>query len=215
MKQITGNIFTSSCQTLVNTINCVGVMGAGIALEFKLRHPAMFQRYLTLCRDQQISIGKLWLYKKSAQWVLNFPTKKHWRYPSKPVYLEQGLEKFMETYQQRNITSIAFPLLGAAKGGLSETLSLNIMETFLQACTIPVEIYHYDPNAYDDLFEHFRQRLLTCDEAELIQLSGLRQQTLNKLKIAVETSGVHSLSQLVTVPGIGVKSVEKAFALMR
>ena len=77
--EITGNIFTSECQTLVNTVNCNGVMGAGIALEFKLRHPKMFEQYVEHCKRGRIDIGKLWLYKPSQdagdrRWVLNFPT---------------------------------------------------------------------------------------------------------------------------------------------
>ena len=80
-------------QTIVNTINCVGVMGKGIALVFKLRYPEMFDKYQELCKSKMIGIGKLWLYKtsESPQWVLNFPTKFHWKYPSKMEYIEKGL----------------------------------------------------------------------------------------------------------------------------
>jgi len=70
MKIIQGNIFSSPCQTRVNTINCVGVMGTGIALEFKLRYPDMFTKYKQLCEQQQLDIGKLWLYKSEARWTL-------------------------------------------------------------------------------------------------------------------------------------------------
>lgn len=113
----TGNIFASQSQTLVNTVNCDGVMGAGIALEFKLRLPEMFDRYAEHCRARRINIGSLWLYKPPAEsreqrWALNFPTKRHWKYPSKVEYLEAGLEKFLESYQQKGIQSIAFPCWG-------------------------------------------------------------------------------------------------------
>lgn len=74
-KIITGNIFTTNCQTIVNTINCVGVMGAGIALECRLRYPDMHEKYIKLCMDNHIDIGLLWIYKSSDKWVLNFPTK--------------------------------------------------------------------------------------------------------------------------------------------
>ena len=71
------------------TVNCVGVMGKGIALVFKLRYPEMFDKYKVFCQSKMIGIGKLWLYKseESTQWVLNFPTKFHWKYPSKIEYL--------------------------------------------------------------------------------------------------------------------------------
>ena len=75
LRVIDGNIFTSKCQTIVNTVNCVGVMGAGIALECRLRWPDMHTVYQDLCRQRQITIGKLWLYKSTDRWILNFPTK--------------------------------------------------------------------------------------------------------------------------------------------
>jgi len=215
MKIIQGNIFTSTCQTTVNTVNCVGVMGAGIALEFKLRYPDMFNKYVVLCEQQQIATGKLWLYKNEEKWVLNFPTKQHWKYPSKLDYLEQGLDKFMHSYQARGIQSIAFPVLGAAKGGLSEDKVLRLMENYLKDCTIPVEIYQYDPKASDDLFIQFRQRILESSDAELMQHSGLRKQAVNKLAEALMSNKIYTISQLSTVPGIGAVTLEKAFALMR
>jgi len=215
MKIIQGNIFSSPCQTRVNTINCVGVMGTGIALEFKLRYPDMFTKYKQLCEQQQLDIGKLWLYKSEARWTLNFPTKKHWKYPSKFEYLKRGLDKFMQSYQQRGIESIAFPVLGASKGGLSEDLVLTLMQSYLKDCTIPVEIYQYDPKSTDDLFIQFRQRILESSDADLIQQSGLRKQAINKLTDALESNKVCTISQLSTVPGIGAVTLEKAFALMR
>lgn len=123
---ITGNIFTSDRQTLVNTVNCVGIMGAGIALEFKFRYPEMFERYVNLCEEGAIDIGKLWIFKplNSNHLILNFPTKKHWRNPSKIQFLELGLAKFVETYEQRNIHSAAFPVLGASKGRIPEEAAL-------------------------------------------------------------------------------------------
>jgi len=215
MKIIKGNIFTSNCQTYVNTINCVGVMGAGIALEFKLRNPNMFTQYVTLCEQHKIEVGKLWLYKETSKWVLNFPTKQHWKYPSKMEYLQRGLDKFVQTYQERGIQSIAFPVLGASKGGLSEDKVLSEMEGFLKECTIPVEVYRYDPNATDDLFIQFKQRILESSDVELMEQSGLRKQAINKLSDALIDQSVSTISQLATQPGIGAMTLEKAFALMR
>ena len=85
IKIVRGNIFNTKAQTIVNTVNCVGVMGKGIALVFKLRYPLMFDIYKGFCKSKQIGIGKLWLYKGEPEepWVLNFPTKFHWKYPSK------------------------------------------------------------------------------------------------------------------------------------
>ena len=136
-----GDIFSSSSQTLVNTVNCLGVMGKGLALQFKKRYPDMFDAYVDICNRELLSIGKLWLYKTDGKWILNFPTKYDWRLPSKEYYLEAGLEKFMKTYHQRGITSVAFPLLGATNGLIKPELSLNIMIEYLQHCDIPVSIY--------------------------------------------------------------------------
>ena len=73
---IEGNIFTTKCQVIVNTVNCVGVMGAGLALECRLRYPDMYSLYVDLCNVNKIDIGMLWLYSSTEPWILNFPTKK-------------------------------------------------------------------------------------------------------------------------------------------
>jgi O-acetyl-ADP-ribose deacetylase (regulator of RNase III) len=129
--EIKGNIFTTKAQTIVNTVNCVGVMGAGIALEFRLREPEMYRRYVEICKAGKLSPGVLWLYKSAQPQVLNFPTKKDWKHPSRPEYLENGLSKFAATYREKGITSIAFPMLGADKGGLPIHVSREIMRRYL------------------------------------------------------------------------------------
>ena len=214
---ITGNIFASQCQTLVNTVNCDGVMGAGIALEFKLRLPEMFDRYAEHCRAGLIKIGSLWLYKPPAdareqRWALNFPTKRHWKYPSKAAYLEAGLDKFLATYREKGIQSIAFPILGSTNGGIPEDESLAVMQRYLSQCAIPVEIYRYDPTATDDLYTEFRSRWLRADDAATAKSSGV---TIKRVQIIRDTlewkHSINSLSQLASVKGIGLKTLEKCF----
>ncbi len=218
---ITGNIFASQGQTLVNTVNCDGVMGAGIALEFKLRLPEMFDRYVEHCRAGRINIGSLWLYKppdeaREQRWTLNFPTKRHWKYPSKVEYLTAGLEKFLATYQGKGIQSIAFPLLGATNGGIPEEESLAVMQRYLSQCDIPVEIYRYDPKAIDDLYLEFRSRMLRHDERPddktMAKAMGLRIDLFRKVCATLEDpNDINSLSQLASAPGIGLKTLEKCF----
>ena len=137
------NIFNTQCQTIVNTVNCVGVMGKGIALEMKNRYPDMFEKYKTFCDNKLIDIGKLWLYKNpDDKWILNFPTKTHWRYGSEYDYIEKGMQKFIETYKDKNITSIAFPMLGCSNGGLNEENVLEIMMKYFSKCDdLIIEIY--------------------------------------------------------------------------
>lgn len=209
-----GNIFTSKCQTIVNTVNCVGVMGAGIALECRLRYPEMFSRYVQLCEAGQIEVGKLWIYK-SDRWILNFPTKKHWKYPSKIEYLEAGLEKFMATYQEKGIESIAFPLLGADKGGIPAAESLKVMREYLDDADINVEIFKYDPGAQDDLFAATKEWLLARDVSEVAQATGIRPQYVKKVMEALERPDIVQLNQLARIKGIGIKTMESIFRASR
>ena len=212
-----GNIFASQCQTLVNTINCDGVMGAGIALEFKLRHPEMFEKYVEHCQNKRIIIGKLWIYKppagaKEQRWVLNFPTKLHWKNLSKIEYLEAGLKKFVETYRSREIESIAFPVLGSANGGIPEEESLSVMQKYLNECPIPIEIYRYDAAAPDDLYETFKRKFTQMTDVRLADALGLRINIVRKIRETMEWQGqINSISQLASVKGIGLKSLEKSF----
>jgi len=216
-----GNIFTTQCQTIVNTVNCVGVMGAGIAYEYKLRYPKMFRKYKKYCSDGAISIGKLWIYNletdnSNAKYskILNFPTKDHWKYPTKKEYLEKGLQKFLDTYDQKNIKSIAFPLLGADKGGLDEKTSIKIMKDYLSQCEIPVEIWRFDSKAKDDLYDKFKTEFINNSTSSLIEKSGLRIDAINKIKLALSRDDINSLSGLQRVRGIGKTSIEKSFQLL-
>lgn len=136
-----GDIFKSPAQVLVNTVNTVGVMGKGVALEFKKQYPDMFNAYERVCNEKLLDIGKLMLWKGSDKWILLFPTKKHWRNPSKIEYIEEGLKKFEETYLEKGITSIAFPRLGCGNGGLNWSDVQPLMEKYLKRLPIPVFIY--------------------------------------------------------------------------
>jgi len=211
VKVISGNIFTTKCKTIVNTVNCVGIMGAGIALECRLRYPEMFNKYIELCRENKLSIGLLWLYKADDRWILNFPTKKHWKFPSKKEYLHAGLKKFVDTYESREIKSIAFPLLGADKGGIAPQESLNIMESYLSPLPIDIEIYRYDQQAKDDLYCQVRDWLLHQDIIDVMNETGLRQDYVRKVIDAMANPEIVQLNQLGRVKGIGIKTLEKLF----
>lgn len=138
-----GNIFESNAQTLVNTINCVGVMGKGLALEFKNRYPAMFDKYKSFCDKGVFKPGVLWIYKaEDGKWILNFPTKIDWRDDSEIEYIEEGLKKFVEIWEEKGIKSIAFPLLGCKNGGLDPEDVIPLMEKYLNQCEdLDVTIY--------------------------------------------------------------------------
>jgi O-acetyl-ADP-ribose deacetylase (regulator of RNase III) len=212
---VNGNIFTSTCQTLVNTVNCVGVMGAGIALECRLRYPEMHEKYIQLCGANQIGIGLLWIYKSKDRWILNFPTKKHWKFPSKVEYLHAGLEKFISSYQEKGIESIAFPLLGADKGGIPQEESLSIMMSYLDKLPIDILIYRYDQKAKDDLYDKTKVWLLSQDIDRISSLTELRRDFVLKVINAMQEPNIVQLNQLAHVQGIGIKTLEKIFSFAR
>lgn len=139
------SLFDSSAQVLVNTVNTVGVMGKGIALQFKRLYPEMFKEYQRFCENGSLEIGKLWIYKSANKWILNFPTKTTWRSKSKLEYIEAGLKKFVATYQERGIESIAFPQLGTGNGGLDWEKEVKpLMEKYLRHLPIQVYIHLYN-----------------------------------------------------------------------
>lgn len=137
------SLFESPAQTLVNTVNCVGVMGKGLAQAFKEREPDMFKAYKRICDQKALAPGKLWLWRGSGSWVLNFPTKVHWRHPSRIEWIEQGLEKFVSAYAAQGITEISFPRLGCGNGNLDWDDVRPLMEHYLSKVNIPVFIHDY------------------------------------------------------------------------
>jgi O-acetyl-ADP-ribose deacetylase (regulator of RNase III) len=133
-------VFQVPVQTIVNTVNCEGFMGKGLALEVKRRFPTVFEKYQMLCKKGQMKIGKLQLVKGRGQWVLNFPTKNHWRGKSRMSFVEAGLRNFKLTYRQRGITSIAFPPLGCGSGGLQWDEVRPLMNDYLEKLS-GIDIY--------------------------------------------------------------------------
>jgi O-acetyl-ADP-ribose deacetylase (regulator of RNase III) len=147
IEYLEGDLLKAKTQVVVNTVNCEGVMGKGLALQFKKNFPDMFAEYKKKCKEGKISIGKLDLYKSPFRyWILNFPTKDHWRIPSKLEYIEKGLAEFAGKYQEWGITSIAFPRLGCQQGGLNWIDVKPIMDKYLDLPGLRVEIFSYNPS---------------------------------------------------------------------
>ncbi len=137
-----GDLFASQAQTLVNTVNCVGVMGKGVALEFKRRFPGLFEDYAERCSAKQVKLGESYLYEDLfGTKILNFPTKDHWRSPSRLGDIERGLDDFVARYQDWGITSIAFPPLGCGNGGLSWSDVGPLMYRKLHALPIDIQVF--------------------------------------------------------------------------
>lgn len=147
------DLFTSPAQTLVNTVNTVGVMGKGLAKTFKELYPEMFRAYREHCERNELQTGSLMLWRGPDKWVLNFPTKTTWRLPSEVEYIESGLQRFVETYEELGITSVSFPPLGCGNGNLDWREVKPVMERYLKKVQIPVYI-HDRQVAPDYLPEH-------------------------------------------------------------
>lgn len=140
-----GNIFESKCQTLVNPVNCVGVMRKGLALEFKQRWPEMFLHYKMRCDSRNpLTVGNPELYKiNDKKQILLFPTKGHWKEPSRLDWIVNGLHYFTQFFKTGEVTSIAFPALGCGNGGLPWELIRPVMIHYLCRLKVPIEIYAF------------------------------------------------------------------------
>ncbi|MDE2928127.1 MAG: macro domain-containing protein [Acidobacteriota bacterium] len=144
---VRGSLFRSPAHVLVNTVNTVGVMGKGVAKEFKRLFPDMYRQYRDLCEQKKFDIGNLFLYKTDNKWVLNFPTKKHWRSPSRPEYIEHGLQKLVSNYLDLGIYDLAMPLLGCGNGELDWPTQVEpIFKRYLKNLPINVFVYLYAPS---------------------------------------------------------------------
>lgn len=178
------SILESTAQTLVNTVNCVGVMGKGLAKAFKERDPAMFKAYKSICERKLLEPGKLWLWQGSSGWVLNFPTKQHWRSSSRLEWIEAGLKKFVAEHSERGINEVSFPRLGCGNGGLDWDDVRPMMEHYLKKVQITVYVHDYVKEI--GLPEHLE------DVARRLELEGAETATfdafLGALRRAAELS---------------------------
>ena len=118
----TGDIFEADVEGLVNSVNCVGVMGRGIALQFKNAYPENFKAYEEACKRDEVQPGRMFVYESgkmtNPRYIINFPTKRHWRAKSRIEDIEAGLDALADEIRARNIRSIAIPPLGSSLGGL-------------------------------------------------------------------------------------------------
>ena len=142
---VQGNLFDSDAEALVNTVNTTGVMGKGIALEFKKRFPDNYAFYREKCEQGQVQIGKMLVFPTRSlqpQYIINFPTKQHWRGKSKIEYIQRGLEDLVRVVQEHGIRSIALPPLGCGHGGLRwEQVRPLIEQAFAALPDVEVQVY--------------------------------------------------------------------------
>jgi O-acetyl-ADP-ribose deacetylase (regulator of RNase III) len=142
LRVLIGDLFESRAQTLVNAVNCVGVMGKGIAEQFKRRFPAMFEDYRRRSKGKQVRLGEPYLYRDSSGvQIVNFPTKGHWRSPSRLVDVEHGLDHLAKHVAEWGITSLALPALGCGNGQLEWSEVGPLIYRKLNRLPIDIEIY--------------------------------------------------------------------------
>ncbi|TRX39500.1 type II toxin-antitoxin system antitoxin DNA ADP-ribosyl glycohydrolase DarG [Flavobacterium restrictum] len=171
IKYVTGNIFDSDAEALVNTVNTDGVMGKGIALQFKNAFPINFKLYQQACKDKIVAIGNLFVTKDSnitsgTKYIINFPTKQSWRKPSEYSFIEAGLDDLINVLLENNIKSIAIPPLGAGNGGLEWERVKNIIEGKLSK--IDIDVLVYEPTAI--IKEHLKSERIKLTDARALLL---------------------------------------------
>jgi O-acetyl-ADP-ribose deacetylase (regulator of RNase III)/uncharacterized protein YwgA len=142
VKVLVGNLFDSKAQTIVNTVNCVGVMGKGVALEFKKRFPEMFEDYERRCQHHEVKLGRPYLFKRLVPpWILNFPTKDHWRSVASLEAIVDGLKYLIQHYKEWGITSLAVPPLGCGQGQLEWRVVGPTLYRYLCKLDVAIELY--------------------------------------------------------------------------
>jgi O-acetyl-ADP-ribose deacetylase (regulator of RNase III) len=145
MQFTTGNIFDSQAEALVNTVNTVGVMGKGVALQFKERFPLNFKMYASACKNGEVRVGEMFITSTGSfvnpKWIVNFPTKKHWMHKSSYAYIDTGLDDLVKQIQELQIQSIAIPPLGAGQGGLDWNRVKEMIKKKLSPLSIDITVY--------------------------------------------------------------------------
>jgi len=140
-----GNIFDSTAEALVNPVNCVGVMGLGLALQFKIRHHDNFLAYQKECKLKKVKVGRMFVYAKATRrpsHIINFPTKIHWKDSSNLSYINEGLDDLRMVILAMNLKSIAIPRIGCGLGGLPWIVVHDMIVNKLQDLhDVDIQIY--------------------------------------------------------------------------
>lgn len=202
-----GDMFSEPFEAIVNTVNCVGVMGKGVALEFKRRWPENFEAYKKLCKSDRLRPGQMFVFDTatmfSSEWprfLINFPTKDHWRSKSKLRFVEDGLETLAVELKERGIRSVAIPPLGCGNGGLDwREVRPLIVEKL--ASLEDIQITVFSPWDARDEPEHSGENFpLTFERAILLKALGEIEQhfdgsfdriSLQKITYFLQTLGVN------------------------
>lgn len=221
-KELTGNIFNTKAMAVVNTVNCVGAMGKGIALDFKLRYPEMFKDYQRICFQHILKPGQILPYRKSSPIILNFAIKDDWKDPSRIEWVEETLQKFVANYRAMGITSVAFPWMGAMNGGIPVEIIKRLMRKYLSSLPddIDVEVYDFDPHTPCHLFKALEDVISKrYSSSQLEEVSQIKSRYWEKIFSAMRTNTVSSMNDIChfIVDGkriIGKTNIERLFLFL-
>lgn len=171
-----GDILREDVEALVNTVNCVGVMGRGIALQFKNAFPENFKAYVAACKKGEVQPGRMFMFETgqltNPHFIINFPTKRHWRGKSRIEDIKAGLKTLADTIRLYNIHSVAIPPLGSGLGGLDWTEVKPLIETALGSLT-DVRVIIYEPKgtpATEKMVHNRKVPHMTAGRAALVEL---------------------------------------------
>lgn len=204
-----GDILKDNAEALVNTVNCVGVMGRGIALQFKKAFPENFKEYEKACKKELVKPGHMFVHETESmmppRYIINFPTKRHWRGKSKIEDIETGLTALVETIRKKDIRSIAIPPLGSGLGGLEWEQVRSLIEKALEPLT-DVRVIVYEPKGApsNDKMVHNREvPKMTPGRAALVEL--IRRYLNGLLDPMVSLLEVHKLMYFMQESGEPLK----------
>ncbi|WP_040156206.1 type II toxin-antitoxin system antitoxin DNA ADP-ribosyl glycohydrolase DarG [Mobilicoccus massiliensis] len=177
IRELRGNLLSDDADALVNTVNTVGVMGKGIALQFKRAYPDMFKNYAREAKNGRLETGRMHVWETSGltgpRFIINFPTKRHWKGGSRIEDIGAGLDDLVRVVQEHGITSVAVPPLGCGNGGLDWADVAPLMHAALQPLATTVDIRLYVPAgapAASDMVNRETAPALTPTRAALLRL---------------------------------------------
>ncbi|MCE1247625.1 MAG: macro domain-containing protein [Firmicutes bacterium] len=211
IKLIKGNLPDSQCQALINEINCDGIIGGGVQLEFRYRYPEIFRFYKHACENGKVIPGKLdFYYANDRKTIINFPTKNHSRQPADINYIKKGLEQFVGAYKDRGIKSAAFPRLGTDNDELQWDEVKKVMYKYLKGLNIKIFIYEYKPGE-DLLFNSVRDNIKKLDPKEIPERFLLDEASTALLINGLKSKTIKSFEDLRAIREIKQSSIQAVY----
>ncbi|MDE6064904.1 MAG: macro domain-containing protein [Lachnospiraceae bacterium] len=147
VEYVKGNMFECNADCLINTVNCEGYMGKGVAYQFKMKFPENNKAYMKACKSGELTVGKVHYYVEEGITIINFPTKNKWRENSKIEYIEKGMNAFVEVLPELGVRKIAIPPLGCGNGGLIWSEVKNIIENKIAGFSDQYDFVIFEPSA--------------------------------------------------------------------